>query len=141
MTRIKDDPAEPVRVRVGDLVLGIAATSTDSRDGIANPQQIRYSLRNNVVQNETFPRKTTLCAQIKSVWIINMTFCTTRETDKDIIMNMIDPDSGGSAGPITIQTQLLGIRKFWIESVNCTQPDGMDPMYFQWEFVFVQDVR
>lgn len=142
MTRIDNDPKNPVQVRIGALILGIPA-SNDSRDGIANPQHIRYSLRHNVVQNETFPRKTTLCAQTKSVWLINISFCTTRGIDQQIIMDMIDPDNTGSvgAGPVTVETQLLGARKFWIESVNCSQPDGMDPLYYQWEFNFVEDVR
>lgn len=128
-------------VLIGNLYMGIPATATNSQDGLANPQQIRYSLRNNVIQNETFPRKTSLCAQIKSLWVVTMTFCTSREEDKDTLLNMIDPDSGGSAGPINVSTPLLGIRSFWIESVNCTQPDGMDPMFFQWDMTFVQNVR
>lgn len=132
--------SNPVHVSIGDLVLGQLATINDTSDGLANPQNITYNIRNLVVQNDTIPQKTTLCAQVRGVWEVNITFCTIRTEDKHKVLKLVDPKVGGGAGPYNVQTELLGIRSFWIESCRCTQPAGMDPQYFNWDITLVQDI-
>jgi hypothetical protein len=132
--------SRPVEVSIGPLLLGQVATINDTSDGLSNPQNISYSIRNNVVQNETFPRKTTLCAQLKSVWEITVTFCTVRTEDKIKVLQICDPNNGGGAGPYSVVTELLGERQFWLESTRVTQPNGMDPDYYQWDLTLVEDI-
>lgn len=129
----------PLKVRIGSLQLGLVASINETSDGISNPQNINYSIRSAVVQNETFPQKTSLCAQLKGLWEITITFCTVRHEDKVKMLSLVDPDSGGGAGPYDVETELLGIKSFWLETVRCVQPNGMDPEYFQWDLTLIEN--
>lgn len=122
------------RVTIGNLVLG--EPWTESGDiGDANPVQIQYFKRFNIINEECIPQRKVAVGQNWGLWEITITLETITPTTKALLMQMLDTIG---AGPYLVVTDGIGEREMVFEDVSFSQKGGESGSSFYWTIKLIE---